>query len=224
MIVIGPYMRMRRGEADAQTDRAVRDSEARLDEAKGLARAIDLTVVDALVAPIAPDRPATYLGKGKVEEMLGLIKGNDIELVVMDCALSPIQQRNLEKAWSAKVLDRTGLILEIFGRRAKTKEGALQVELAHLNYQRSRLVRSWTHLERQRGGFGFMGGPGETQIEADRRLIRRTHLAAGERHQEGAGDAATASRRPPARAVPRGGAGRLHQCRQVDAVQPPDAG
>jgi GTPase len=171
VIVIGPYMRMRRGEADAQTDFAVRDSEARLDEAKGLARAIDLTVVDSLIAPIAQIRPATYLGKGKVEEVLGLIKGNDIELVVMDCALSPIQQRNLEKAWSAKVLDRTGLILEIFGRRAKTKEGALQVELAHLNYQRSRLVRSWTHLERQRGGFGFMGGPGETQIEADRRLI-----------------------------------------------------
>jgi GTPase len=172
VIVIGPYMRMRRGEADAQTDAAVRDSEARLDEAKGLARAIDLTVVDALIAPIGQIRPATYLGKGKVEEVLGLIKGNDIELVVMDCALSPIQQRNLEKAWGAKVLDRTGLILEIFGRRAKTKEGALQVELAHLNYQRSRLVRSWTHLERQRGGFGFMGGPGETQIEADRRLIQ----------------------------------------------------
>ena len=162
---------MRRGEADAQTEASVRDSEARLEEAKGLARAIDLTVVDALVAPIAQIRPATYLGKGKVEEVLGLVKGNDIELVVMDCALSPIQQRNLEKAWTAKVLDRTGLILEIFGRRAKTKEGALQVELAHLNYQRSRLVRSWTHLERQRGGFGFMGGPGETQIEADRRLI-----------------------------------------------------
>ena len=171
MIVIGPYLRVRRGEADAQTKDAVRDSEARLEEAKGLARAIDLTVVDALVAPIVQIRPATYLGKGKVEEVLGLIKGNDIELVVMDCALSPIQQRNLEKAWDAKVLDRTGLILEIFGRRAKTKEGALQVELAHLNYQRSRLVRSWTHLERQRGGFGFMGGPGETQIEADRRLI-----------------------------------------------------
>jgi GTP-binding protein HflX len=171
VIVIGPYLRMRRGEADAQLDAAVRDSEARLDEAKGLARAIDLTVVDALLAPIAQIRPATYLGKGKVEEVLGLIKGNDIELAVMDCALSPIQQRNLEKAWGAKVLDRTGLILEIFGRRAKTKEGALQVELAHLNYQRSRLVRSWTHLERQRGGFGFMGGPGETQIEADRRMI-----------------------------------------------------
>ena len=167
---------MRRGKADAQTDDnalcdALRDFEARLDEAKGLAGAIDLVVADALIAPISQIRPATYLGKGKVEEILGLIGGQHIELVVMDCALSPIQQRNLEKAWNIKVLDRTGLILEIFGRRAKTKEGALQVELAHLNYQRSRLVRSWTHLERQRGGFGFMGGPGETQIEADRRLI-----------------------------------------------------
>jgi GTP-binding protein HflX len=172
VIVIGPYLRMRRGDPDAQTDfRAQRDSEARLEEATGLARAIDLVVADALIAPIGQIRPATYLGKGKVEEIVGLISGQDIELVVMDCALSPIQQRNLEKAWNTKVLDRTGLILEIFGRRAKTKEGALQVELAHLNYQRSRLVRSWTHLERQRGGFGFMGGPGETQIEADRRLI-----------------------------------------------------
>jgi len=163
---------MRRGEADAQTDtRALRDFEARLDEAKGLAAAIDLTVADALIAPIGQIRPATFLGKGKVEEIIGLIAGHDIELVVVDGALSPIQQRNLEKAWNTKVVDRTGLILEIFGRRAKTKEGALQVELAHLNYQRSRLVRSWTHLERQRGGFGFMGGPGETQIEADRRQI-----------------------------------------------------
>src|SRR5258708_982821 len=163
---------MRRGDPEAQTDsHAIRDAEARLDEAVGLARAIDLTVADALIAPVGQIRPATYLGKGKVEEIVGLITGHDIELVVMDCALSPIQQRNLEKAWNTKVLDRTGLILEIFGRRAKTKEGALQVELAHLNYQRSRLVRSWTHLERQRGGFGFMGGPGETQIEADRRLI-----------------------------------------------------
>jgi GTPase len=171
VIVIGPYLRMRRGDADAQTDDHVRDFEARLDEAKGLARAIDLEVADAILAPIAQIRPATYLGKGKVEEIVGLVGGNAIELVVMDCALSPIQQRNLEKAWNTKVVDRTGLILEIFGRRAKTKEGSLQVELAHLNYQRSRLVRSWTHLERQRGGFGFMGGPGETQIEADRRQI-----------------------------------------------------
>ena len=201
---------------------AVRDSEARLDEADGLARAIDLTVADALIAPISQIRPATYLGKGKVEEIVGLITGHDIELVVMDCALSPIQQRNLEKAWNTKVLDRTGLILEIFGRRAKTKEGALQVELAHLNYQRSRLVRSWTHLERQRGGFGFMGGPGETQIEADRRLIGDRITRLENEIEEGAGDAAAASRRPAAGAVSRRGAGRLHQCRQVDAVQPPD--
>ena len=172
VIVIGPYLRMRRGDPEAQTDRhAIRGSEARLEEAVGLARAIDLTIADALIAPVGQIRPATYLGKGKVEEIVGLIAGHEIELVVMDCALSPIQQRNLEKAWNTKILDRTGLILEIFGRRAKTREGALQVELAHLNYQRSRLVRSWTHLERQRGGFGFMGGPGETQIEADRRLI-----------------------------------------------------
>jgi GTPase len=171
VIVIGPYVRMRRGESEAQADDHVRDFEARLDEAKGLARAIDLEVADAILAPIAQIRPATYLGKGKVEEIVGLVSGNNIELVVMDCALSPIQQRNLEKAWNTKVVDRTGLILEIFGRRAETKEGSLQVELAHLNYQRSRLVRSWTHLERQRGGFGFMGGPGETQIEADRRQI-----------------------------------------------------
>ncbi len=173
VIVVGPYLRMRAGGADAQTDgHVLRDAEARLEEAAGLARAIDLTIADALIAPVGQIRPATYIGKGKVEEIAGLIKSLDVELVVMDCALSPIQQRNLEKAWNAKVLDRTGLILEIFGRRAKTKDGALQVELAHLNYQRSRLVRSWTHLERQRGGFGFMGGPGETQIEADRRLIQ----------------------------------------------------
>jgi len=172
VLVIGPYLRMRRGGAEAQSDdHALRDFAARLDEAAGLARAIDLRVVEALIAQISEIRPATYLGKGKVEEIAGLVTAEQVELVVMDCALSPIQQRNLEKAWNTKVLDRTGLILEIFGRRAKTKEGALQVELAHLNYQRSRLVRSWTHLERQRGGFGFMGGPGETQIEADRRLI-----------------------------------------------------
>ncbi len=149
----------------------MRNAEAQLEEIVGLARAIDLTIADAVIAPIGQIRPATYLGKGKVEEIVGLIASHGVDLAIMDCALSPIQQRNLEKAWGAKVLDRTGLILEIFGRRAKTREGALQVELAHLNYQRSRLVRSWTHLERQRGGFGFLGGPGETQIEADRRLI-----------------------------------------------------
>ncbi|HEY0235687.1 MAG TPA: GTPase HflX [Afipia sp.] len=176
VLVIGPYRRARGnpqpGDSDVQSGAvAVRDPRARLEEAAGLARAIDLTVTESLIVPLTEIRPATYLGKGKVEEIVGLIKAHDVDLVVMDCALSPIQQRNLEKEWNAKVLDRTGLILEIFGRRAKTKEGSLQVELAHLNYQRSRLVRSWTHLERQRGGFGFMGGPGETQIEADRRLI-----------------------------------------------------
>jgi GTP-binding protein HflX len=171
VIVIGPYLRERRGSAGPHSFGHVRDSDARLEEAVGLTRAIELTVVEAMVAPLSEIRPATYLGKGKVEQMITLIESQNVELVVMDCALSPIQQRNLENEWKAKVLDRTGLILEIFGRRAKTKEGKLQVELAHLNYQRSRLVRSWTHLERQRGGFGFMGGPGETQIEADRRMI-----------------------------------------------------
>lgn len=171
-IVVGPYLRTRRGNSDnADAGSVVRNADARLEEITGLAGAIDLTVVEAVLAPIGQIRPATYLGKGKVEDIAGLIAAHAVELVIMDCALSPIQQRNLEKAWNAKVLDRTGLILEIFGRRATTKEGALQVELAHLNYQRSRLVRSWTHLERQRGGFGFLGGPGETQIEADRRLI-----------------------------------------------------
>lgn len=171
VIVVGPYLRVRKGDPDAFDHQAVRDNDARLDEAAGLARAIDLEIAEAVLTPISQIRPATYLGKGKVEEIVGVIAAHHADLVVMDCALSPIQQRNLEKAWNTKVLDRTGLILEIFGRRAKTKEGSLQVELAHLNYQRSRLVRSWTHLERQRGGFGFMGGPGETQIEADRRLI-----------------------------------------------------
>jgi len=150
-----------------------RSSEAKLDEAVGLARAIDLSVVAAGIVPIADIRPATYIGKGKVEELAGLIKSDEVGIVVMDCALSPVQQRNLEKAWGAKVVDRTGLILEIFGRRAQTREGALQVELAHLTYQKSRLVRSWTHLERQRGGFGFLGGPGESQLETDRRLIEQ---------------------------------------------------
>jgi GTPase len=143
----------------------------RLEEAAGLARAIDLEVVNVGIVTLAAIRPATYIGKGKVEELAGIVKSLGVGLVIMDCALSPVQQRNLERAWQAKVLDRTGLILEIFGRRARTREGALQVELAHLNYQRSRLVRSWTHLERQRGGFGFLGGPGETQLETDRRII-----------------------------------------------------
>ena len=144
---------------------------AKLDEAVGLARAIDLEVEQSGIVMLNALRPATFLGKGKVEEISGLVQSFDAGIVVMDCALSPVQQRNLEKAWNAKVVDRTGLILEIFGRRARTREGALQVEHAHLTYQKSRLVRSWTHLERQRGGFGFLGGPGETQLEADRRMI-----------------------------------------------------
>ena len=148
-----------------------RSLEARLEEAKGLARAIDLDVVAALPAPLAELRPATLIGKGKVEELKALVEAEKPELVICDGQLTPVQQRNLEKAWNAKVLDRTGLILEIFGERARTAEGRLQVELAHLSYQKGRLVRSWTHLERQRGGFGFLGGPGETQIEADRRAI-----------------------------------------------------
>ncbi len=174
-LVVGPYLTRKRRFASADAEREEtnpRPPEARLDEASGLALAIDLTVVQSLIAPLASPRPATYIGSGKVDELAGLIKAEGIGLVVMDCALSPVQQRNLEKAWGAKVIDRTGLILEIFGRRARTKEGTLQVELAHLSYQKGRLVRSWTHLERQRGGFGFLGGPGETQIEADRRMIQ----------------------------------------------------
>ena len=156
----------------AAAEKAARTVEARREEAVGLARAIDLDVVDSALANLSEIRPATYLGKGKVAELAEQVKNEEIDLVVMDAALSPVQQRNLEKEFKAKVIDRTGLILEIFGRRARTAEGALQVELAHLDYQKSRLVRSWTHLERQRGGFGFLGGPGETQIETDRRLIQ----------------------------------------------------
>jgi len=164
-IVVGPYPSRTRG------DGPHRDQQARLAEAIGLAEAIELDIAEALIAPLSLVRPATYLGKGKVEEIAGIVKHHGAGLVSMDCQLSPVQQRNLEKAFGAKVIDRTGLILEIFGERARTKEGALQVELAHLAYQKSRLVRSWIHLERQRGGFGFLGGPGETQIETDRRLI-----------------------------------------------------
>src|SRR5690606_15956567 len=146
--------------------------QARLEEAVGLASAVDVDVVLAEVVPVVQIRPATLFGSGKVEALTGVIAGCDAELVIVDTALSPVQQRNLERAWKVKVLDRTGLILEIFGLRARTSEGRLQVELAHLNYQKSRLVRSWTHLERQRGGLGTVGGPGQTQIEADRRQIQ----------------------------------------------------
>ena len=142
-----------------------------MEEAVGLAQAIRLDVVGAEIAPIARPRPSSLLGSGTLDTLGGLISDNGVGVVVIDGALSPVQQRNLERHWQAKVIDRTGLILEIFGARARTHEGRLQVELAALSYQRSRLVRSWTHLERQRGGFGFLGGPGESQLEIDRRLI-----------------------------------------------------
>ena len=173
----------RNGQSDTSTGRALvlhpvavdgalaRDPEARLAEAAGLAEAIDLAIVHAEVVRVARVRPATFIGKGTVERFRTLIDVEEIGLVVVDAALAPVQQRNLERAWNTKVIDRTGLILEIFGARARTHEGRLQVELAALGYQRSRLVRSWTHLERQRGGFGFLGGPGEGQLEIDRRLI-----------------------------------------------------
>lgn len=148
-----------------------RGPESRLEEAVGLAAAIELEVAYARTVRVTRPRPATLLGTGAVEEVATLIKEAEIGLVIVDQSLTPIQQRNLERDWKAKVIDRTGLILEIFGKRARTREGQLQVELAALTYQRSRLVRSWTHLERQRGGFGFLGGPGESQIEMDRRLI-----------------------------------------------------
>ncbi len=152
-------------------DAPERTPQARLEEAVGLATAINLDVRASRVVPVTRPKPATLFGGGKVEELAALIRAEDAELVIVDHPLTPVQQRNLETAWNAKVLDRTGLILEIFGERARTREGRLQVELAHLVYQKSRLVRSWTHLERQRGGFGFLGGPGETQIETDRRLL-----------------------------------------------------
>ena len=145
---------------------------SQLDEAAGLARAIALEIAGAFVIRVTDPKPSTLFGSGQIEQYEAYIAEHEIGLVVVNCALSPVQQRNLEKSWKAKVIDRTALILEIFGERARTHEGKLQVELAALEYQKSRLVRSWTHLERQRGGFGFLGGPGESQIELDRRMIR----------------------------------------------------
>jgi GTP-binding protein HflX len=174
-VVIVPVLtRHPRGDdADATSrPRLSRSAEARHDEAVGLARAIDLDPVHSEIMNIADPRPATLLGTGKIADLAAIVEEKHAELVIVDHPLTPVQQRNLEKALKAKVLDRTGIILEIFGRRARTKEGALQVELAHLNYQKGRLVRSWTHLERQRGGAGFLGGPGETQIESDRRALQ----------------------------------------------------
>lgn len=172
-IVIVPILPDRPGDDDDRSrPRLTRAPDARLAEAVGLARAIDLDVVDATVVSVNTPRPATLIGSGKVEELAAAAAEKGAELLIVDHPLTPVQQRNLEKETSTKVLDRTGLILEIFGRRARTKEGTLQVDLAHLTYQKGRLVRSWTHLERQRGGSGFLGGPGETQIEADRRALQ----------------------------------------------------
>ena len=165
-IVVVPVLR---SNAEAGS---VRTAEGRLEEAVGLAHAIELNVTAGEIVMVSQPRPATLIGTGKIEQIKDKLAEGNAGLVIVDHPLTPVQQRNLEKAWTAKVIDRTGLILEIFGRRASTKEGSLQVELAHLNYQKGRLVRSWTHLERQRGGAGFLGGPGETQIEADRRVLQ----------------------------------------------------
>jgi GTP-binding protein HflX len=172
-LVLVPVLTRPRGGAGGEPGRTVslHSPEDRLAEARGLAEAIDLDVIDAQVVPVPQPKPGTLFGSGKVEEIGARVEESEIGLVIVDHAISPVQQRNLEKAWNAKVLDRTGLILEIFGRRAQTREGRLQVELAHLSYQKGRLVRAWTHLERQRGGRGFLGGPGEAQIELDRRML-----------------------------------------------------
>ena len=162
--VILPWERPDRSDAS-------RAAEARLAEAVGLAASIGLDVTHTAILPLRTRRSASLLGEGQVAAQHAAIEAAGVAVAVVDASLSPVQQRNLERQWGCKVIDRTGLILDIFGERARTREGSLQVELAHLDYQRSRLVRSWTHLERQRGGFGFLGGPGETQIEADRRLI-----------------------------------------------------
>lgn len=172
ILVLCPLLRGNRFPVESDPLRvAPQDPPARLEEAVGLARAINLEVIHAEIVPVRVPRPATLMGGGTVETWSAWIKAHEVTLVVVDTSLTPIQQRNLEKAWKCKVIDRTGLILEIFGARAQTAEGRLQVELAALSYERSRLVRSWTHLERQRGGVGTVGGPGETQLEVDRRLL-----------------------------------------------------
>jgi GTP-binding protein HflX len=168
--VVLPYERPQRA-AMAEPGASGRAAEARLAEAVGLTASIGVAIVHTAIFPLRDRRPSTLLGEGQVASAKQAIAAHGVTVTVVDAALSPVQQRNLERAWGCKVIDRTGLILEIFGERARTKEGSLQVELAHLDYQRTRLVRSWTHLERQRGGFGFLGGPGESQIEIDRRLI-----------------------------------------------------
>jgi GTP-binding protein HflX len=170
-VVIHPHISFPDRAGNLQTE-ASRHPSARLQEAISLAQALDLEIVCSALINIKKIRSATLIGQGKVNEIVEIVRNLDAEVVIIDTPLSPAQQRNLERAWDVKVLDRTGLILEIFANRAETREGRLQVELAQLTYQKSRLVRSWTHLERQRGGFGFVGGPGETQIEADRRMIQ----------------------------------------------------
>ena len=166
-LVLHPMLKL----APSEERDGARSPEGRLDEAVGLAAAINLHVMHADVVRVNRWRPATLIGSGAVDNYATIVAEREIAVAVIDAAVSPVQQRNLERAWKCKVIDRTGLILEIFGARARTHEGSLQVELAALSYQRSRLVRSWTHLERQRGGFGFLGGPGESQLEIDRRLI-----------------------------------------------------
>ncbi len=175
VVVLVPILKTRptaAGSGQGGAPAAPRSAEATLEEALGLAGAIDLEIVAGHVISVPAIRPATYFGTGKVDEIGAVLKAEKADLAYIDTDLSPVQQRNLEREWSVKVIDRTGLILEIFADRAQTREGRLQVDLAHLTYQRSRLVRSWTHLERQRGGLGFVGGPGETQIEADRRILQ----------------------------------------------------
>ncbi len=175
-MILEPVLTHRREGTDGDL-RTNRSPEARLEEAVGLSAAINLEILFSAVVKVNNPRPATLFGDGKVDELAGMVAADEMDLVVVDHPLTPIQQRNLERRLKTKVIDRTGLILEIFGDRARTKEGRLQVDLAHLTWQKSRLVRSWTHLERQRGGVGFMGGPGETQIEADRRQIQDRIIA-----------------------------------------------
>lgn len=172
VLVVVPIAKQGHGGALRELATDAHSPENRRDEAIGLAQAIDLDVIDTMIIPLSNYRPSTLIGKGKVDELAHLVTEHEIDLVVIDHVLTPGQQSNLEKTWQTKVIDRTGLILEIFGARARTREGVLQVELAHLTYQKGRLVRAWTHLERQRGGSGFLGGPGEAQIELDRRMLQ----------------------------------------------------
>lgn len=202
-------------------EKASLNPEQRLEETVRLAAAINLEVAFAEIVRLRQIRPDAYFGKGVIGRFREAAAAGGVELLIVDAALTPIQQRNLEKALDLKVIDRTALILEIFGERAQTREGSLQVELAHLTYQRSRLVRSWTHLERQRGGAGFLGGPGETQIELDRRIIdeKITKIKKRWKNQTNPRPSAYGAK---AGAVSGGGTGRLYQHRQVHIVQPPD--